>query len=213
MTLRAYDSIPFRRRLSPHPVPSVPIRAKDRSLSWPVPWYSDFAATYAPELDVLPYGFRPLDPNAPWLDDDIEYGGDDDLDDDFGEEDDFGGGWDDDDDDLDEPLDDDLFGSADYDDLDDDLDEDMYGVEAASTALVPRKKPFADRTTRFAVMKKKIKDAVTRAKAAETALAVQQQEPRVVEIQRFTGTEIAITVGATLVAFGLGWVAHSVVKG
>jgi len=220
MSLRAFDPTPFRRRLSPHPVPSVPLRVKDRSLSWPMPWYANYVSTYAPELDALPYGYRPLDPNAPWLDDeddDIDqYGEDDDFGDDFADDDGFGY---DEDDDLDESMDEDLFGSAafDDDDFDDDLNEDFFG-ETPSTALVPRTKPFANRSTRFAVMKQKVKDVVTKAKAAEaraqaaeTALAIQQ--PRVVEVQRFTGTEIAITVGAALAAFGLGWVAHSVVKG
>jgi hypothetical protein len=192
-----------------------------------MPWYANYVSTFAPELDALPYGYRPLDPNAPWLDDeddDIDqYGEDDDFGDDFADD---GFGYDEDDD-LDESMDDDLFGSDDEedlfgsaafdDDLDDDLNEDFFG-ETPSTALAPRTKPFANRSTRFAVMKQKVKDVVTKAKAAEaraqaaeTALAVQQ--PRVVEVQRFTGTEIAITVGAALAAFGLGWVAHSVVKG
>jgi hypothetical protein len=192
-----------------------------------MPWYANYVSTFAPELDALPYGYRPLDPSAPWLDDeddDIDqYGEDDDFGDDFADD---GFGYDEDDD-LDEPMDDDLFGSDDEDlfgsaafdddDLDDDLNEDFFG-ETPSTALAPRTKPFANRSTRFAVMKQKVKNVVTKAKAAEaraqaaeTALAIQQ--PRVVEVQRFTGTEIAITVGAALAAFGLGWVAHSVVKG
>ncbi len=113
------------------------------------------------------------------------------------------------------------FGSMNLDDFGlDDMDDEEWmdavlGADptADSTAVAkPRVRPFEAISRMFSKAQQASEKADATVRAAQQMM--QAPPPQIVtrEVQKFTGTEAAITAGIALGAFGLGWLAHGLVQ-